>query len=110
VDSVANLSAKQIRELGQLCAEMATRRAERERKNFSTDAQRLMLDALTENGPMTGEQLVDACKAAELRPADDRAFGSVIGQLSRKRLIRCVGEAQRKKGHGTRGASIWERV
>lgn len=54
-----------------------------------------------------GEEITDACKAAGIRPDDDRAFGPVYMQLSRAGAIVKVGYAPRKKGHSTGGGNLW---
>ena len=57
---------------------------------------------------MSGEELVARCIDAGYKPEDQRSFGAVFAGLSRTGVIRCVGFAMRRKGHGTAGARLWE--
>lgn len=82
--------------------------AEEHAPGFAERAQAFVLDYLRQNGPASGEAVTDACKAAGIVPHDDRAFGSVYMALSRRGLIRKVGHAMRRKGHGCAGGNIWE--
>jgi hypothetical protein len=59
---------------------------------------------------MTSEDAIDAAMSHGYRPHDARAFGTVIRGLARRELIRCCGYADRRKGHGTSGARVWEAV
>lgn len=75
---------------------------------FDADAaKRLILLALQRNGATPGEVLVNLVKAAGHKPHDDRAFGPIFATLARRKLIRCTGFCERRKGHGTAGGRIW---
>lgn len=58
-------------------------------------------------GPAPGEDITDACKAAGIKPHDDRAFGAVYLRLQRAGKIEKCGTVARRRGHGTSGGSIW---
>lgn len=58
-------------------------------------------------GPAAGEDITDACKAAGIKPHDDRAFGAVYLRLQRAGKIEKCGSVARRRGHGTSGGSIW---
>jgi len=77
---------------------------------FAEKARQFVLRFLAEHGPTAGEGVTDACKRAGIRPHDDRAFGAVYLKLSRDRLIEKVGQAIRRKGHGTSGGNVWALV
>lgn len=59
-------------------------------------------------GPMSSEDLTDACKAAGIVPAEDRHFGVVYATLSRRGQIVKAGVCDRRKGNGTTGGNIWK--
>lgn len=61
-----------------------------------------------QNGPASGEDITDACKAAGIRPRNDKAFGAVYMSLSRSGTIVKAGHAQRRKGHASDGGNIWK--
>jgi len=68
---------------------------------------------LAANGATSGEALTDACKSAGIRPPqgmDDRAFGPVYQRLAQANQIRVCGSTVRRRGHGTSGGRVWERV
>jgi hypothetical protein len=77
-------------------------------KDFSARAAEFILRYLANNGATSGEDLTDACKAAGIRPHDDRAFGPVYFRLSRTHQIEKAGTCIRKRGHGTNGGTIWK--
>jgi len=83
------------------------RRVDREAPAFRDRAQALVLEHLRTHGPTSGEDLTDAAKRAGLVPPDDRAFGPVYAALSRRGAIVAVGVVRRRRGHGTRGATVW---
>ena len=95
------------RATGERGMQLATDRAERDEPGFSERAQAFVLAYLAEHGKASGEDLTDACKAAGIKPAEDRAFGSVYSALSRRKQIVCVGYCDREKGHGTGGGKRW---
>lgn len=74
---------------------------------FRGNARAFVLDYLRLNGPTPGEVVTDACKAAGIKPHDDRAFGAVYITLARDGLIEKCGVCVRKKGHGTSGGNVW---
>jgi hypothetical protein len=82
--------------------------AEERAPDFTERAQGFVLRYLQEHGPTSGEVLSLACKAAGIRPHDDRAFGPVYFTLSRRRLIEQVGTTLRARGHGTAGGRVWQ--
>lgn len=75
---------------------------------FSRKATEFILAHLKEHGECPGEDITDACKAAGIKPDDDRAFGSVYMMLSRRKMIVKAGFCQRRKGHATSGGNIWK--
>lgn len=80
--------------------------AENAGEDFMVRAREFVLDFL-KRGPTPGEELTEACKAAGIKPHNDKAFGAVYCGLSRDKLIVFAGECPRRKGHGCRGGSIW---
>ena len=85
------------------CAENAE-----ELTDFSVEtAQRVVMDTLRREGPLTGETLVIYCREAGLVPHDDRAFGAVFAGLSKNGIIKKIGYGPRYRGHGTAGAIVW---
>lgn len=90
--------------LGELCAAKAEAVADWDRDG----ATRFILNYLYAHGPTSGEVLVTA--ASEwYAPHDGRAYGAVLGQLSRRGIIRKAGFCNRvQKGHGAPGAVIWQ--
>lgn len=98
------------REAGEAGMQAAQAKAEREVSDFTVSAAVHMLAELDDGYPRTGEQLVDAVKRAGIAPTNDKAFGAPISMLARLGLIRRVGFAMRRKGHGAPGASLWQRT
>ena len=81
--------------------------------DFRDRASAFILAHLAANGAMSGEALADACKSAGIRPPqgmDDRAFGPVYQRLAQANQIRVCGSTVRRRGHGTSGGRVWERV
>ena len=81
--------------------------------DFGERASAFILAHLAANGAMSGEALTDACKSAGIRPPqgmDDRAFGPVYQRLAQANQIRVCGSTVRRRGHGTSGGRVWERV
>lgn len=104
-----DLSIEQARELGQQGIEASSSRASQ--SGFSSiAASKVIMDHLTNHGQTPGEDLVLIAKRAGHVPPDDRAFGSVFSTLSRRKEIQCVGYCNRRRGHGTAGGRIWDRV
>lgn len=94
------------RELGDLAATACLSHAESHGFDSAAAAE-WIIEYLCREHEATGEQIVDDMKAAGHVPHDDRAFGSIIGTLARRKRIVCVGFANRRKGHGTSGARVW---
>ena len=97
----------QVRDRVVASAEQAANAA---RAQFSLDAEACIVHQLRVFGPRSGEQLVDGCKAADIRPRDDRAFGGVIQRLQRHGVMHIVGTKAREKGHLSPGCRIWALV
>lgn len=96
------------RAAGETAAAMAKLRALRHDPEFVARAKACILAALA-TGPRSSEDLVDACLAQEIKPPDDRAFGSVIAALARRGEILFVDFCLRRKGRGTAGGRVWRR-
>lgn len=77
-------------------------------KWFSLRAQQFIPTYLFDNGPTSGELIVNACKKKGIIPHNDRAFGPVLLKLSREQVIEKDGSAPRLKGHLAPGATIWK--
>ena len=81
--------------------------------DFRERASAFILAHLAANGATSGEALTDACKQAAITPPqgmDDRAFGPVYQRLAQANQIRACGSTTRRRGHGTSGGRVWERV
>lgn len=76
---------------------------------FQAKVAKFVLGHLVEFGPSSGEDVVDAMVASGVRPehGDGRAYGPAIQGMSHRGLIEPYGDATRRKGNGTRGATIW---
>jgi hypothetical protein len=74
--------------------------------DFMTRAREFVLLQLKQ-GELSSEALTELCKAANIVPHNDRAFGAVYSGLSRDKLIVRSGFCARAKGHGSFGGSIW---
>lgn len=96
------------RQIGLEAEEACKRKAERTTDFDSEAAQEAALEYLAIHGPTRGEVIVNALKRQGHSGHDDRCFGSVFSALSKRELIRCVGYAEREKGHGTSGGRIWK--
>jgi len=77
---------------------------------FALKAEAAILNHLRVVRRASGEDLTNIARAHGARPHDDRAFGSVFGSLSRRKVIRVVDFCLRSKGHGTAGGRVWELV
>lgn len=81
--------------------------------DFRDRASAFILAHLAANGATSGEALTEACKSAGIRPPqgmDDRAFGPVYQRLAQANQIKVCGSTTRRRGHGTSGGRVWERV
>ena len=58
----------------------------------------------------TAEEATDHCIAQGVRPYDLRCFGAIYRRLIARGVIRKIGDAPRKRGHGTRGGSVYALV
>lgn len=94
------------RATGECAAHLATERAERCTPNFSARAEAAILAKLA-TGRASGEDLTDHAAACGIEFKDGRALGSVFASLLRRDLIVVVGECKRRRGHGSRGGSIY---
>jgi len=76
---------------------------------FASKVARFVLGHLVEFGPTSGEDFVDAMQQSGLTPThgDGRAYGPAIQGMSHRGLIEAYGDGSRRKGNGTRGATIW---
>lgn len=83
------------------------RHAEERAPGFKELAMAFVLAYLAQHGAQPGELVTLACKAAGIRPHDDRAFGPVYMSLARQGRIRKVGTCIRQRGHNTAGGNIW---
>jgi len=102
--------AQDPRQLGLIFSEMSLSKAQRATPDFLARAKAVVLAHLGRHGPTSGEDLTDACKAAGLRPHDDRAFGGVFMSLSKRSMpmIVCLrADLVRRHGHGTSGGRLW---
>lgn len=99
---------------GRQAASACLDKAQRAAPYFADKAKAAILAHLAANGPTSGEDLTDACKAAGIVPSnDDRAFGGVFLGLSNPRnpKIQCLrSDLPRKHGHGTSGGKLWSLV
>jgi hypothetical protein len=95
------------RAIGEAAMRCAIDRADRDEPGFSERAKAFVIQYLTERGTASGEDITDACKAAGIVPADDRAFGPVYSTLRRRSAIAFAGFCARRKGHGTAGGCLW---
>lgn len=95
---------------GDIAMRRAEAAADRRSPDFSRRAASYMAALLTANGPMSGEDLVDAARAAGYCPADDRAFGAAFQRLRRDHgapILRS--DLPRRRGHATSGGRLYGR-
>lgn len=93
-------------ERGERAMASVSAKAEERSPGFAERARECALRRLRE-GPATAEELTDCCLREGVRAHDLRAFGPVYASLARKGLIVRVGEARRRRGHGTHGGGVW---
>jgi hypothetical protein len=96
------------RAVGEVGAQLATGRAERDVTDFRARAEAAILERL-QAGPASAEDLTEYVKACGVPFKDGRALGSIYKSLKDRGVIRIVGDCQRRFGHGTGGGHIWER-
>ena len=101
---------RMARKLGEEASNRAEDKANSDAPGFSERAlghiQKEML-AAGRDARVRGEDLVNSAKFAGIRPADDRAFGSVFARAIKQGVIEPVGFAPRVKGHGTAGGRVY---
>ena len=81
--------------------------AENSGPDFQHAAYEFCANFFREKGQASSEDATDACVAAGIVPHDTKAFGPVYQRLIRDKVIRCNGYCARRKGHGTRGGSLY---
>lgn len=96
------------RAVGAVASQLATERADRDAPGFVARAEYAVLAKLA-TGPASAEDITDYVRQV-VEFKDGRAMGSVYASMNRRGLIRIVGECNRRRGHGTSGGHIWERV
>ena len=95
-----------MEQLALVLAERCASRAERTGWDRAGAEQCIL--RLLKTGPMSGEDLVEACEAHGYRGHDARCFGAVFGSLSRRKAIVCLrADLPRRNGHGTSGGRLW---
>lgn len=108
--SDAGRALRAARQAGTQAAEASAKKAKKVDPLFVEKACANILKQL-ERGTRTGEELVDGCLAAGIRPHDARAFGAVFLRLTRQRLaVSRISLQPRRKGHGTAGLREWELI
>lgn len=106
--SDAGRALRNSRKAGAQAAEACAKKARKVDPRFVDKACAHILKTL-EGGSRTGEELVDSCIAAGIKPHDARAFGAVFLRLTRQRLaVSRISLQPRRKGHGTAGLREWE--
>lgn len=96
------------RRLGDRGAGLALDKAERECTDFSARAEAAILAKLA-TGPASGEDCTDYVRDCGVPFKDGRALGAIYASLLRRGLIVVIGETRRRRGHGSRGGSIYSR-
>jgi hypothetical protein len=75
---------------------------------FPAKARRFVLTHLRRHGPTSGEDLTDAMAEGGLRhPGSDKGVGGIYRGMHAAELIEPYADGNRRKGNGTRGATIW---
>jgi hypothetical protein len=95
------------RAVGAVAGQLAADKAEREVPGFAARAEAAVLDKLTK-GPASGEDITDHVQQV-VGFGDGRCMGPIFASLLRRGLIVVIGEARRRRGHGSRGGSIYSR-
>lgn len=94
------------RRLGDRGAALALDRAERDCSDFSARAEAAILAKLA-TGPASGEDCTDYVRECGVPFKNGQALGSIYSRLLKQGRIMVVGECKRRRGHGTRGGSIY---
>lgn len=81
--------------------------AENSGPDFQRKAYEFCANFFRERVQASSEDATDACVAAGIVPHDTKAFGPVYQRLIRDKVIRFNGYCARRKGHGTRGGSLY---
>jgi hypothetical protein len=81
--------------------------AENSGPDFQHKAYEFCANFFRERGQASSEDATDACVASGIVPHDTKAFGPVYQRLIRDKVIRFNGYCARRKGHGTRGGSLY---
>lgn len=98
------------RSQGELGMRRAESSADRRTPGFAARVADYMAALLTARGPMSGEDLVDAARAAGYCPADDRAFGAAFQRLRRDHGAPVLrSDLPRRRGHATSGGRLYGR-
>jgi len=93
-------------EAGEACEAKAAEVADFDSRGASD----VIYDYLKLHGRTSGEVLVDMAVSLGFKPHDQRSFGPVMARLVAKKRIKCVGVVERRKGHGSAGARLWEAI
>jgi hypothetical protein len=96
------------REEGAAAGSAALSTAQRVTTFNGSAVRQFFLNYLAAHRQATGEDLTDAAKRAGHIPHDDRAFGPIFASLARAGAIRVLDFSERRKGHGTAGARVWQ--
>lgn len=108
--SEAGRALRNARKAGTQAAEACAKKARKVDPRFVEKACAHILKRL-EGGARTGEELVDSCLDAGIKPHDARAFGVVFARLARTRQAQSrISLQPRRKGHCTSGLREWELV
>lgn len=94
------------RRLGDKGAALALDRAERDCPDFAARAEAAILAKLA-TGPASGEDCTDYCRDCGIPFRDGRSLGAIYARLLKEGRIKVVGECKRRRGHGSRGGSIY---
>ena len=98
------------RAVGEVGAQRATDKAERQDPGFSGRAEAAILARLAPKGSRaSSEDLTEHVKQVVGFEGGGQCLGSIYASMNRRGLIRIVGDCYRKRGNGTSGGHIWER-
>lgn len=106
-----NLRAMTARRIGGEQMELALGAAEAADGSFGERAYAFIVRYVREQsalrGCVPGEDVTLAARDAGIRPADDRAFGSIYAKAIRLGDVRVVGTCARVRGHGAAGGRLY---